>query len=186
MPRPERRNRDRLANARSRRSGHACTGAVLPAAARARPGSSPPAWRGRRRRRSRVAVLVGPADDDRHVLEVAVRRRRRRASIPACCCATDCGRPSGPRTGCRRSSPRRSTAPAPSTMAQMLMNGLSGCTWSQVASRRSASQYRRGMPPTPRMCIGKNVQLAKMNVSAKCTLPHVSFIIRPNIFGNQK
>ena len=32
----------------------------------------------------------------------------------------------------------------------------------------------------------KNVPLRKMNVRKKCTLPQNSFIIRPNIFGNQK
>ena len=36
---------------------------------------------------------------------------------------------------------------------------------------------RRGWPPTPRMCIGKNAQLPRMNVRAKCTLPQDSFIM---------
>ena len=44
---------------------------------------------------------------------------------------------------------------------------------------------RRMWPPTPMMCIGKNVTLKKMNVSQKWSLPSVSFIMRPNIFGNQ-
>ena len=50
-----------------------------------------------------------------------------------------------------------------------------------VRSRRAAA----GWPPMPRMCIGKNVPLKKMNVRKKWILPSVSFIIRPNIFGNQ-
>ncbi len=36
------------------------------------------------------------------------------------------------------------------------------------------------------MCIGKNVRLKKMNVSSQCSLAIGSFIILPNIFGNQK
>ena len=40
-------------------------------------------------------------------------------------------------------------------------------------------------PPTPMMCIGKNVPLKKVSVSAKWILPSVSFIMRPNILGNQ-
>ena len=35
----------------------------------------------------------------------------------------------------------------------------------------SGRKYRRRCPPTPRMCIGKNVQLENMNVRAKWTLP---------------
>src|SRR5262249_5311052 len=36
------------------------------------------------------------------------------------------------------------------------------------------------------MCIGKNTQYAPIKVNQKWILPSVSFIIRPNIFGNQK
>ncbi len=34
--------------------------------------------------------------------------------------------------------------------------------------------------------MGMNVAYTPMKVSEKCHLPSVSFIIRPNIFGNQK
>ena len=44
---------------------------------------------------------------------------------------------------------------------------------------------RRGIPRIPRKCIGKNTRLNVTNVIAQCTLPQVSFIIRPNIFGYQ-
>ena len=44
---------------------------------------------------------------------------------------------------------------------------------------------RRMWPPTPRMCIGKNVTLKKMSVSQKWIFPSVSFIMRPNILGYQ-
>ena len=33
--------------------------------------------------------------------------------------------------------------------------------------------------------MGMKMKLNGMMVPQKCTLPHVSFIIRPNIFGNQ-
>jgi len=44
---------------------------------------------------------------------------------------------------------------------------------------------RRGIPCRPRMCIGPNVRLKKMNVHQKCHLPSRSSNIRPVIFGNQ-
>src|ERR1044071_4300029 len=44
---------------------------------------------------------------------------------------------------------------------------------------------RRGMPFSPRMCIGKNVTFTPMTNSQKCHLPSVSPSIRPVIFGNQ-
>ena len=48
--------------------------------------------------------------------------------------------------------------------------------------RRSAA----GWPCMPTMCIRKNVPLKKMKVRKKWIFPSLSFIIRPNIFGNQK
>src|SRR5712672_2746274 len=48
------------------------------------------------------------------------------------------------------------------------------------------SEYRRGCPAIPSKCIGMNVAYAPSRVVQKCNRPKVSFIIRPNILGNQK
>ena len=44
---------------------------------------------------------------------------------------------------------------------------------------------RRGMPSTPRMCIGKNVRLNPTNITQKLSLPNRSFNMRPVAFGYQ-
>ena len=45
---------------------------------------------------------------------------------------------------------------------------------------------RRGMPSTPRKCIGPNVRLKPKKTSQKYHLPSVSSISIPVNFGHQK
>ena len=46
--------------------------------------------------------------------------------------------------------------------------------------------YLRGAPAMPMTWNGMKMTFTPMKVSMKCILPMPSFIIRPNIFGNQK
>ncbi len=42
---------------------------------------------------------------------------------------------------------------------------------------------RRGMPFSPRKCMGKNVRFMPMNVTQNWMLPSFSLMMRPVIFG---
>lgn len=55
----------------------------------------------------------------------------------------------------------------------------------QVEKRSGKSEYRRGIPPNPSICWGKNVIFTPKNITKKWGIRSSSFIVRPLIKGYQ-
>ena len=136
--------------------------------------------------RPEIAVFIGAVIDDRRRLEIAMPRH---------------GIARGPfeRVGVPR-VPRRPLAEEQRPQEVRQENQLRGaeeqCRDAHELVERDQLAFQgaggdvgdaaaASLAATPAMCIGKKVQLRKTNVKKKCTLPRLSFISRPNIFGNQ-
>ena len=80
---------------------------------------------------------------------------------------------------------RKMSCENPRMNADHVMNSFHGANWFRN-SYFVGSAMRRMWPPSPRMCIGKKTALNATNVRSQWTKASLLFIIRPNIFGNQK
>src|SRR5271166_4801257 len=71
---------------------------------------------------------------------------------------------------------------APSSNAATVMNRLVGISGTMKSATNS--EYRRTDPVRPIKCKVMKTQYTRTKLSQKCTLPRVSFIMLPHIFGN--
>ena len=55
----------------------------------------------------------------------------------------------------------------------------------QVVQASGQSEYRRGIPASPRKCCGKNVRLTPINIIKNCTFDHKGCRPVPENSGNQ-